>query len=141
VPERVAALAPAVHRVWVTDGNWPEVVGCEDPTPEVDVSHNALTALPYSSGTTGKPKGVMLTHSNIIANMRQSYGTGAARREDVWINMFPLYHAAGLICVLTANLWIGPMRRFELQGWQELNERYRATKILTPPPIPTHLSG
>lgn len=139
VPARGDALRGAVDRAFVVEGGSNELLECEDPPPDVRPSASDLAALPYSSGTSGQPKGVMLTHGNIVANMRQVCSTGYCRREDVIVNMFPLYHAAGLNCHLNSFLANGAtvvlMRPFDLEGWLALNERYRATRIGAPPPV------
>ena len=138
-PDRADALRGAVERAFIVEGGSNELLECEDPPPQARPSTSDLAALPYSSGTSGRPKGVMLSHGNIVANMRQVYSTGYCRREDVIVNMFPLYHAAGLNCHLNSLLGIGAtvvlMRRFDLEGWLALNERYRATRIGAPPPV------
>ena len=85
--------------------------------------------LPYSSGTTGKPKGVMLTHTNILANVHQLIAAMGRKRQDVLVNVFPLYHAAGLPCILNSHLTVGAtvvlMKRFDLEGWLALIQQYR----------------
>jgi acyl-CoA synthetase (AMP-forming)/AMP-acid ligase II len=139
VSERAAAMEKTVENLFVTGGNWHEVTECEEPRYDVRSSQDNLAVLPYSSGTTGKPKGVMLTHSNILANMCQLRALAWPRREDVIVNIFPLYHVAGLNCVLNAFLATGAtvvlMRRFDLEVYLELNERYSATWLGAPPPV------
>src|SRR5207253_1864612 len=58
----------------------------------------AIAALPYSSGTTGLPKGVMLSHYNLIANVFQLLGPSGTpfQRDDVLLCFLPLYHIYGL---------------------------------------------
>lgn len=139
VPECAAALAAVVDHVFVTDGNWNEILACDAPHPGVHQSPNDIAVLPYSSGTTGKPKGVILTHRNIIANVRQLHSRDWVLHGDVIVNMFPLYHVAGLNCILNAYLAAGAtlvlMRRFDLQLFLTLNERYGATLLACPPPV------
>ena len=67
------------------------------PQPEQG-SQETLAALPYSSGTTGLPKGVMLTHSNLVANVYQLLGRNASRfnSSDNLLCFLPLYHIYGL---------------------------------------------
>lgn len=138
VPDRAAALAAAVERVFVVDDR-NELLECQDPPPDASPAPDDLAVLPYSSGTTGKPKGVMLTHANIVSNMRQLYGAGKIHRSDVVVSMMPLYHVAGLVYMLNSFLGIGAtlvlMRRFDLEAWLELNQRYRATMLGVPPPV------
>jgi long-chain acyl-CoA synthetase len=106
--------------------------GCEDfatllrPTsanfPEaVQNSQETIAALPYSSGTTGLPKGVMLSHYNLVANVYQVLGPNAARLtpDDVMLCFLPLYHIYGLTVALTLSLTLGSalvlMPRFDVQ--------------------------
>jgi acyl-CoA synthetase (AMP-forming)/AMP-acid ligase II len=139
VPDRGTALAGTVDRVFVIEESHNELLECQDPPPDVSPAADDLAVLPYSSGTTGKPKGVMLTHAHIVTNMRQLYAAGEYRREDVIVNMMPLYHVGGLIYILNSLLGIGAtvvlMRRFDLERWLELNQRYRATILAVPPPV------
>lgn len=139
VPECAAALDTVVDHAFVIDGNWNELLQCTTPPPPVHARPEDLAAMPYSSGTTGRPKGVILTHRNIIANIRQLDAIDWVGREDVIVNMFPLYHAAGLNGTLNAFLAAGAtvvlMRRFDLQLYLALNERYCATFLGCPPPV------
>jgi long-chain acyl-CoA synthetase len=72
-------------------------------------SDQALAALPYSSGTTGLPKGVMLSHLNLVANIYQLLGPNAARlsADDNILCCLPLYHIYGLNVILTPALILG----------------------------------
>lgn len=139
VPERAAELAPAVDCVFDIGGRWNELLECGEAPPDVHSSPEDLAMLPYSSGTTGKPKGVMLTHSNVLANVHQFIAAVELKHQDVLVNVFPLYHIAGLNCILNSHLAVGAtvvlLRRFDLEGWLALIERYRGTVILIPPPV------
>src|ERR1700675_1126937 len=75
----------------------------------VQNSQQAIAALPYSSGTTGMPKGVMLSHYNLVANVYQILGPNAAplRPDDVMLCFLPLYHIYGLTVALTLSLILG----------------------------------
>ena len=80
-----------------------------------------IAALPYSSGTTGLPKGVMLSHYNLVANVYQILGPNAAplTPDDVMLCFLPLYHIYGLTVALTLSLTLGStlvlMPRFDVQ--------------------------
>jgi long-chain acyl-CoA synthetase len=84
-------------------------------------SAQIIAALPYSSGTTGLPKGVMLSHYNLVANVYQLIGPGAAMLTDadVVLCFLPLYHIYGLTVGLTLSLALGAtlvlMPRFDVQ--------------------------
>jgi long-chain acyl-CoA synthetase len=120
---------PALRRVFTTRSGQ---AGCEDfasllratsanfPTA-LQNSQLTIAALPYSSGTTGLPKGVMLSHYNLVANVYQMLGPNAAllAADDVMLCFLPLYHIYGLTVALTLSLALGStlvlMPRFDVQ--------------------------
>jgi len=64
-----------------------------------------LAFLQYTSGSTGDPKGVMLTHANLLANLRAMGSTIEASSEDVFVSWLPLYHDMGLIGAYLGSLY------------------------------------
>jgi acyl-CoA synthetase (AMP-forming)/AMP-acid ligase II len=107
--------------------------------PEAPARPDDLVALPYSSGTTGLPKGVMLTHRNLVANILQSTAQQPVTAEDTLIGVLPLFHIYGLSVVMNAVLRNGAtlvtMPRFDLEGYLALVQEHRATKAHLVPPI------
>jgi acyl-CoA synthetase (AMP-forming)/AMP-acid ligase II len=108
--------------------------------PRVAIDPDDIVALPYSSGTTGLPKGVMLTHRNLVANILQVDAAGHFRDgEDVTVAVLPFFHIYGLTVIVLLGLWSGAtcvvMPRFDLEPYLDLVERYRATILHVVPPV------
>lgn len=118
-----------------SDGNVPQVA--------INARED-LVALPYSSGTTGLPKGVMLTHYNLVANMRQMDGLEYFRSNDTLLCVLPLFHIYGLVVVLNMGLHLGAtivmMPRFDLEQFLGLIQKYRVTLSHIVPPIVLQLA-
>lgn len=76
-----------------------------------------VALIPYSSGTTGLPKSVMLTHRNLMAGALQAESGDIARQDDVLLGIAPFFHVAGLHGVLNAGILAGAtvvtMRHFD----------------------------
>src|SRR5258708_2930504 len=102
--------------------------------PPVFINPMDVVALPYSSGTTGLPKGVMLSHRNLIANILQVDRAGHLRDgDDTLVCFLPFFHIYGLVVVMLLGLWPGAtpvvMPRFDLAQQLDLAERHRATVL------------
>jgi acyl-CoA synthetase (AMP-forming)/AMP-acid ligase II len=115
--------------------------------PEVSLDPaNDLAALPYSSGTTGIQKGVMLTHRNLVANLVQVDASfhHDLREEDVAVGILPFFHIYAMLVILNMALRQGAtivtMPRFDLEQFLELVVKHRITVAHLVPPIVLALS-
>ncbi|HEY6050472.1 MAG TPA: AMP-binding protein, partial [Thermoanaerobaculia bacterium] len=110
----------------------------EPPSPQIDPASD-LVALPYSSGTTGLPKGVMLTHRNLVANVLQATAAVDVQEGDVVLGVLPFFHIYGMSVIMNAALYRGAavvtMPRFDLERCLEIIERHRVTLAFVVPPI------
>src|SRR4029079_5701168 len=107
--------------------------------PDGPASPDDLVVLPYSSGTTGLPKGVMLSHRNLVTNVLQVGVQQDVREDERMIGILPFFHIYGMTVVMTLALSRGAtivtMPRFELDGFLDLMERHRITRAMLVPPI------
>ncbi len=98
-----------------------------------------LVALPYSSGTTGLPKGVMLTHYNIVANVCQANAVERIQPDEVLIATLPFYHIYAMVVVmhraLRAGATIVTMSQFKIHEFLEIVQKYRVSLAYLVPPL------
>ncbi len=107
--------------------------------PQLQISWTEdLVALPYSSGTTGLPKGVMLTHQNLLANTIQFTSCGRLTEQDTLLLFLPLYHIYGLM-LANGAIYSGAtqviLEAFDLAGSLALSRQYGVTLYFAVPPI------
>ncbi|GMI92883.1 4-coumarate:CoA ligase 2 [Hibiscus trionum] len=115
----------------------------EDEIPAVKINPEDVVALPFSSGTTGLPKGVMLTHKSLVTSTAQHVGGENPNiyfhERDVILCVLPLFHIYSLNCVLLCSLRAGAailiMQKFEIVTLMELVQKYRVTIAPFVPPI------
>ncbi|MBS1879781.1 MAG: AMP-binding protein, partial [Actinobacteria bacterium] len=110
------------------------------PVPPAAIDPAAdLAALPYSSGTTGLPKGVMLSHRNLVANLIQAGEVLGVAESDTLVGCLPFFHIYGMTVIMNLGLRAGAtivtMPRFDLAEFLALIERHRVTVGFVVPPI------
>ena len=142
---REAATETGIEDIFVVgeaEGASPftELIGDPADAPEVEIDPaEDLAVLPYSSGTTGLPKGVMLTHRNLVANLAQTQAALATDPDDVLIAVLPFFHIYGQTVIMNLALRSGArivtMPRFDLDQFLNLIAEHRATKVYVVPPI------
>ena len=121
---------------------WSLIEHAPDQIPEIPINaEEDLAILPFSSGTTGLPKGVMLTHQSIAANLRQFFDRkddAVMRPDDVIVLHLPLFHMYGNFLMhgaVRAGATQVLMDRFDMEQFLTLLSKYRGTHLYTVPPV------
>ncbi|KAF3954751.1 hypothetical protein CMV_019947 [Castanea mollissima] len=120
----------------------------ENQIPKVNISPDDVVALPYSSGTTGLPKGVMLTHKGLVTSVAQQVDGENPNlyfhSEDVILCVLPLFHIYSLNSVLLCGLRVGAailiMQKFEIGSLLELIQKHKVSVMPIVPPIVLSIS-
>ncbi|WP_183093840.1 AMP-binding protein [Nocardioides stalactiti] len=115
------------------------------PAPDVTIDPAThLAVLPYSSGTTGKAKGVMLTHRNLVANVVQSMSIITEERDDVVLAVLPFFHIYGMNVIMSVTLKVRAklvtMPRFDLDEFLRLIHEQRISFLYIAPPMAVALA-
>lgn len=109
----------------------------ESPVIEMDDP----ACIMYTSGTTGIPKGAVMSHRNIFTNARNASVHMGYRERDVTLIVVPLFHVTGLNTQLVAFIYVGGttviMRSYNTSGMIELIEKHKVTTMITVPTIYT----
>ncbi len=142
----VDATAEKVRTVWgdrpgfhLTSEVWDLARGAAGDVAPVEfdpMTHIAV--LPYSSGTTGAPKGVMLSHHNLTSNVRQTLACGLIDGHSVMVNFLPFFHIYGMAVLLLPGVAAGAtqitMPGFDPKRFLEIVTEYEATNLFMVPP-------
>ncbi|HYN68538.1 MAG TPA: AMP-binding protein [Ornithinibacter sp.] len=140
---RAGAVGTAVEEVYV--------LGDSDDAPsvmtlfgaplaeQVPVDPDDVVVLPYSSGTTGTNKGVMLTHHNLVANIAQTLAAAEIGEGDTFVAVLPFFHIYGMQVLMNTGLRAGvtviTMPRFDLELFLRLHADHHVTRAFVAPPI------
>ncbi|MHC0429998.1 4-coumarate--CoA ligase family protein [Streptomyces sp. O3] len=116
------------------------LAGTTAPEPAVDIDPaEDVAVLPYSSGTTGVPKGVMLTHRSIATNLAQLHPVIPGGPDDRILAVLPFFHIYGLTALMNAPLRDGArvvvLPRFDLETFLAAIEQHRITGLYVAPPV------
>lgn len=135
-------LADLVERVVLLPDAYEALLAAADEQPlGEDVGEDDLAGLFYTGGTTGKAKGVMLSHRNLVANAFSTLLVTGLRAEDSWLAVTPMFHAAGTVATLACT-WRGVphviLPAFEPAATLDLIETQRCTATIA---VPTMLAA
>jgi fatty-acyl-CoA synthase len=132
--EESRAAAPTMRHVLE-----PADLECDDPPPAFPSVRTDDTAfIQYTSGSTGHPRGVVLSHANVIGTVELMADAARLGREDVVVSWLPLYHDMGLIGCAFTPPWTGapvhllPPDLRNPREWLETIARVRATLTVSP---------
>jgi acyl-CoA synthetase (AMP-forming)/AMP-acid ligase II len=140
VVEAVKARLPELKAAHTLESVWDMVRDAKgDPEP-VDIdAMNDIAVLPYSSGTTGLPKGVMLSHQNLTANIRQTIQLQMTGEDAVVLDFLPFFHIYGMMVLLNCGLVAGATQiilpRFEPEAALGIIQEHRVTDLYVVPPV------
>jgi acyl-CoA synthetase (AMP-forming)/AMP-acid ligase II len=114
----------------------------EPPEPAVDPSDTAV--LPYSSGTTGRGKGVILTHRNLVANLQQLTPLNQVERGDRALAVLPFFHIYGMTVLMNQAIHrratVVTLPRFDLEAFLGAIAEHRVQRVWIVPPIAVALA-
>ena len=147
-PAVEAAAAAGIDRIFAFDGPQPlpptvrrfselAMSATDVELPRIDPSDVAV--IPYSSGTTGRPKGVMLTHRNLTACAHQLREVVEFRQGGRMLAVIPIGHISGVMAFLQQSPFMGmtvvTLPRFDAQQFFETIEVQRITHLVAAPPL------
>lgn len=147
--------APGAEKAGVTDvvvldqadgyPNLSSLLANDEPVPEVSIDPaEDVAVLPYSSGTTGRAKGVMLTHRNLVANIAQCGPLLAVGPETKILAVLPFFHIYGMQvlmnCGLNAGATVVTLPKFDLPEFLRVIQDHRTDRVYIAPPVAVALA-
>ena len=123
VAARVADKLPTLVRISLSErGRWQAVEPSRGVVAAAPTEADDAVMLQYTSGTTGRPKGVLLTHRSLVNVAKLTMEAAAVEHGSVCLNPLPMFHTAGCVVATLGPLWLG--------GTVILVERFRPAPVL-----------
>jgi 4-coumarate--CoA ligase len=143
-PERIVVLDGGPSPSGAAHPALGEALAAGLAAPEVAVDPHAVAVLPYSSGTSGTPKGVMLSHYNLVANVAQGRPMLGVTDQDTLLAVLPFFHIYGLTMLVNAAFLnrarLVTMPKFDLAEFLRITQEHRCTYLFIAPPIAVALA-
>jgi fatty-acyl-CoA synthase len=156
-PEAPATLLPDAWRDWLLTRHplpalasgqameWNAALDNALPLPPLEVGPTDLAVLPYTSGTTGLPKGCMHLHRSLMHNAVASCAWGNGTAETVALLVVPMFHITGMVSVMHSNIYMGStlvlMPRWDRELAGTLISRWKVTAWTNIPTMVIDLLG
>ena len=134
VVENIRKQAPTLSRI-VCD--WDAFPVAPETMRAVNCSADDLCHIQYTAGTTGKPKGAMLTHGNWMTALDAERDALRLIPDDVYLGIYPMGHVGlswGLSILRSGGTYV-IMERFDLEKYLELAQKYKVTVLAGMPPV------
>jgi acyl-CoA synthetase (AMP-forming)/AMP-acid ligase II len=145
----VAEAGMATDSIIVLDGadgmtSLAELLATTASPPVQTVNAHDTAVLPYSSGTTGRAKGVILTHRNLVANLAQIAVMATVTAETKILAVLPFFHIYGMTVMMNQGLHaratVVTMPRFDLVEFLRIISTYQVNRIYIAPPVAVALA-
>lgn len=135
IPDVWQAWLTAERSVPVLNGGevvlWKQALACTATAPALEVGPQDMSVLPYTSGTTGLPKGCVHTHSSIMFNAVASAVWGSGSSENVTLAVIPMFHITGMVSMMHSSIYVGAtmvlMPRWDRELAGRLISQYKVT--------------
>jgi acyl-CoA synthetase (AMP-forming)/AMP-acid ligase II len=138
VAKDAQANLPHLKDILELENTWDMVKSAGDPKPVEYDPDTTIAVLPFSSGTTGLPKGVMLSHQNLTANIRQTLAMNMFDDKSIILDFLPFYHIYGMMVLLNCGMAVGATQivlpRFDPETALRLIQEHRVTDLFVVPP-------
>jgi len=129
-------LAPTAHMPWQLVIDQEPLDSRADSAPEAFYDAEAILALLYTSGTTGRPKGVMLTHTNVLSDVHSFNYWMRNRERGVFLHAAPIFHIADFPAIFATPIFGGcqlTLPRFTPAAFCDAVEKHRVTSTVLVP--------